>query len=190
MLAKAHYAPFRPANLALKNGMSKIFKHLKRAKLKINACFHRAERCNTSGICGPHCKKPSFSPHLIYIIRSIPPTAIEAGVFRPTGVGKRINEGRKQRKERASNEIPPYAAEKTTCINEELPSRPANMGAIAPRLGKRFRRGGQSIRRARREANRQRAPQSSCSSPAAGASRRAPRIQAPAPSVQGCLCAC
>lgn len=100
MLAKAHYAPFRPANLALKNGMSKIFKHLKRAKLKINACFHRAERCNTSGICGPHCKKPSFSPHVIYIIRSIPPTAIEAGVFRPTG-GRQTHKRRQKTKKRA-----------------------------------------------------------------------------------------
>ena len=170
--------------------MSKIFKHLKRAKLKINACFHRAERCNTSGICGPHCKKPSFSPHLIYIIRSIPPTAIEAGVFRPTGVGKRINEGRKQRKERASNEIPPYAAEKNNVHKRGITFEARQYGSYRSPFGKRFRRGGQSIRRARREANRQRAPQSSCSSPAAGASRRAPRIQAPAPSVQGCLCAC
>lgn len=72
MLAKAHYTPFRPANLALKNGMSKIFKHLKRANLKNYAYFFRRGRWSAFFLCGSHRKKLYSPSHLIYNIWSTP----------------------------------------------------------------------------------------------------------------------
>ena len=166
--------------------MSKIFKHLKRANLKNYAYFFRRGWWNAFFLCGSHRKKPYSPSHLIYNIWSTPSAITLLARRWAEGAASPINGSKNDKNKGGPRRMPRLCSAKATCINEGIPSRPANGEAYLSLFEERVRRGDLSIRRARREADRRQGFQSSCSSRAAGAWRRVPHTRAPVPSGPGC----